>query len=53
PITSIDVIRDAGSGGNTAVFALSGVESSTPEPASLSLMGLGALGLLARRRRQA
>ncbi|MDB5174400.1 MAG: hypothetical protein JWN51_3173 [Phycisphaerales bacterium] len=50
PITSIDVIRDAGSGGNTAVFALSGVESSTPEPASLSLMGLGALGLLARRR---
>jgi hypothetical protein len=52
PITSIDVIRDAGTSGNTAVFALSGVES-LPEPASLGLMGLGAFGLLARRRRLA
>jgi PEP-CTERM motif len=51
PISSIDVIRNAGSGGNTAVFALSGVV--TPEPASLGVLSLGALGLLARRRRQA
>lgn len=37
-----------GGGGHTAIFALSG---TTPEPASLGLLVLGGIGVLARRRR--
>ncbi|MDB5354839.1 MAG: hypothetical protein JWN24_1292 [Phycisphaerales bacterium] len=51
PISSIDLsfVPTTNGTNRTAIFGLSGI--STPEPASLSLMGLGALGLLARRRR--
>ena len=49
PISSVDIVYDNG-GGRSAIFAISGIES-VPEPATLGLLGFGALGLLVRRRR--
>ena len=49
PISSIDLTW-TGSGTGTHTMIL-GVSAAVPEPASLSVMGLGALSLLARRRR--
>ena len=51
PITSIDLIWRGSGNSHTVIFAVSGGADIVPEPASLSLLGLGGLGLLARRRR--
>jgi len=41
-----------GAFGSKSLFAVSGVISAVPEPASMGLLGLGGMGLLLRRRRR-
>lgn len=49
----LEITRAAGSAGNVHFDAFSGTVTAVPEPTSLAVLGLGACGVVARRRKKA